>query len=78
MRGGGTARLPILATNGAELKAEWDLKYVSGHGSINGRVFKVPENYYIFFVANAGEPSTKEETAEVLNFIYDYLNKEDK
>ncbi len=74
------AKLPLNSgtTNGAQLQAEWDFKYISCHGYINNRIFVVPEKTYIYFTTKAGEFATIEEQAEIHNFIYNLLDSSEK
>lgn len=73
------AKIPVKSSTKtvAQLKAEWDFKYISCHGYINQRIFVVPENTYIYFTTKAGEFAAIEEEAEIHNFIYDLLDDTD-
>lgn len=48
--------LPADVTNGASLAGAVDFFSVSAHGSLNDRVFMVPDNTYILFMGAAGMP----------------------
>jgi hypothetical protein len=78
MKGGGVAKLPLNPTTTTRdaLKAEWDFKYVSGHGVSNTKIFVVPENTYIYFSTKAGEGAVIEELPEIHNFIYNLLGSD--
>lgn len=72
-RGGATNRLPIDdkdKVSGKALQAAWDFLFVMGHGKTNDRVFVVPKDTYIFFIANSGESTLIEPGLEIDNFIY--------
>ena len=58
MRGGARGYFSLQApvTDGASLAANVEFFNVSAHGSLNDRVFMVPENTYILFMGAAGMP----------------------
>jgi len=58
--------------SGAALSASWDFRYVMGHGQNNGRVFVVPENTYVLFIALPGESTFIEPDGTIDNFVYNY------
>ncbi len=72
MKGGSTNKLPVTTTKAEDFQKEWKLNYLSGHSRLNNKIFVVPANTYLFFVASGGIGAAKEELADIDALIYLY------
>lgn len=72
MKGGSTNKLPVNSTKAEDFQKEWKFNYLSAHSRLNNKIFVVPENTYLFFVAPGGVGAAKEELGDIESFIYKF------
>ena len=76
MRGGARNyfKIPTAITDGASLQENVGFFNVVGHGVLNDRIFRVPENTFILFMGGAGMPIIRPNTQLPELAAYRFLN----